>query len=285
MTTRALVLGAGGNAGIAWEVGVIAGLADAGIVLSGADVVVGTSAGSVVGAQLASGLTPADMFRRQVDPHWQSDEIAPSLDFRQWRAELERVKQAGDADTCVALRRLGSFALAVPASSGDTRRRVIASRLPSATWPETRLLLVAVNVVTGERTVFERASGVSLQEAVAASCAVPGIWPVVDIDGERYMDGGTYSIENADLAAGCDRVLIVSLPAAVPPISMVAADRLRQELHGAQVCIVQPDEASQAAFASVGGNLLDPTVRTAAANAGREQGRRIALSDVAGVWT
>jgi NTE family protein len=281
----ALVLGAGGNAGIAWEVGVIVGLAEAGVDLSAADVVIGTSAGSVVGAQLTSGLSVADMFRRQVDPRSQSDEVAPSIDFSQWRAELERVKQAGDADTRATLRRIGSFAIRLGASSTERRREVIASRLPSASWPEKRLLIVAVNVATGERTVFERASGVSLQDAVAASCAVPGMWPVVDIAGERYMDGGAYSIENADLAAGCDRVVIVSLPAAVPPISIVAADRLRQELGGAQVCVVQPDEASQAAFASVGGNLLDPSVRVAAANAGREQGRRIALSDVAGVWT
>lgn len=114
---------------------------------------------------------------------------------------------------------------------------------------------------------------------------MPGIWPAVGIDGEQYMDGGSYSLENADLAAGCERVLIISLPAGVPPISIVAADGLRQELRGAQVSIVQPDEASQAAFASVGGNLLDPTVRTAAANTGRDQGRRIAVGDVASLWT
>jgi NTE family protein len=285
MTTRALVLGAGGNAGIAWEVGVIAGVAEAGIDLSGVDVVIGTSAGSVVGAQLATGLSPADMLRRQVDPRLQSDEIAPSIDFRQWRAELERVKQSGDADTRTTLRRIGSFALAVPSTSGDARRQVIASRLPSGTWPATRLLIVAVNVSSGERRVFESSSGVPLQDAVAASCAVPGIWPVVHIDGEQYMDGGSYSLENADLAAGYDRVLVVSLPAAVPPISLVAAEGLRQELRGAQVVVVQPDELTQAAFASVGGNLLDPTVRTAAANAGREQGRRFALRDAAGIWT
>jgi NTE family protein len=224
------------------------------------------------------------MFRRQADPHAQSEEIAPSVDFGEWRAELERVKQTGDPDARAALRRIGAFALAVPGASSERRRQVIASRLPSDTWPKTRLLIVAVNVATGGRTVFEQASGVSLADAVAASCAVPGVWPVVDVGGEQYMDGGAYSIENADLAAGCDRVLVVSLPAGVPPLSVVAADHLRQELRDARVCIVQPDEATQAAFASVGGNLMDPSVRTAAANAGREQGRRIAQADVASVW-
>lgn len=283
MSKLALVLGAGGNAAIAWEVGVITGFADAGIDLRAANVVVGTSAGSVVGAQLTSGLSPEDLFQRQVDGALQSEESVPPVDLRAWRTELIRIQQQGESDAAATLRHIGRFARAAPTVDLAERTRVIAARLPTDTWPDTRLLIVAVNVATGERTVFDRASGVSLADAVTASCAVPGIWPTVLIDGQPYMDGGMYSLENADLAADSARVLIVSLPPAVPPISVMPVERRRQPLYaaGRQIRLIQPDAASQATFASVGGNLLDPSVRQAAARAGREQGRRLALTEVA----
>src|SRR3974377_21735 len=94
------------------------------------------------------------------------------------------------------------------------------------------------------------------------------------------MDGGMYSIDNADLAEGCEHVLILTLPARVPPLCIATLDAAVNALRrsGARVDVVHPDEASQAAFASVGGNLLDPSVREAAARAGREQGQRVAVA-------
>jgi len=180
------------------------------------------------------------------------------------------------------LRRFGALALQAPVGSEDTRRKMIASALPIETWPERRLLIVAVNVESGERCAFDHSSGVDLIDAVAASGAVPGIWPAVALRGHRYMDGGVYSIDNADLAAECEHVLILTLPARVPPLSIATLDAAVETLrrNGARVDVVHPDEAAQAAFASVGGNLLDPSVREAAARAGREQGRR-----TASVWT
>jgi NTE family protein len=226
------------------------------------------------------------MFQRQVDPRQWSEEIVPSVDFRTWRAQLERVKQESGSASAVALQRIGAFALATPTVSATRRKQVIASRLPTDTSPDTRLLIVAVHVAAGERAVFDRASGVSLVDAVTASCALPGIWPAVDLGAHQYMDGGVYSIENADLAAACERVLIVSLPPVVPPISITPVEGARQTLRaaGARIGIVQPDEACRAAFASVG-NLLDPSVSEPAARAGREQGRHIALTELASVWT
>ena len=278
MGQRALVLGAGGHAATAWEIGVITGMADVGVDVRDADLIVGTSAGARVGVQVRSRLTLEELFQRQVDPHLQTKEPAPPVDFTQWRADFVRARQgAGDAET--VLRRFGALALEARVGSEDTRRNMIAAALPIETWPERRLSIVAVDVESGERRGFDHSSGVDLVGAVAASGAVPGIWPAVALCGRRYMDGGVYSIDNADLAAGCEHALILTLPARVPPLCIAtldaAVDMLRRS--GARVDVVHPDEAAQAAFASVGGNLLDPSVREAAARAGREQGRQAGL--------
>jgi NTE family protein len=279
MGRHALVLGAGGHAAIAWELGVLAGMADAGVDICDADVIVGTSAGSLVGVQITSDLTLEELFQRQTDPHLQTKESPPPVDFTRWRADVMRVKE-GPGDAIAVLKRFGALALQMPADAQGARRNMIAARLPSHTWPERRLLIVAVDVESGERRAFDSSSGVDLVDAVTASGAVPGIWPAVALGGRRYMDGGVYSIDNADLAVGCDRVLILTLPARVPPLCVAsldaAVDTLRRS--GAGVDVVHPDEASQAAFASVGGNLLDPSVREAAARAGREQGQRVAIA-------
>jgi NTE family protein len=251
-------------------------MADAGVEVRDADLIVGTSAGSRVGAQITSDLTLEELFRRQVDPDLQTKDSAPPIDFTRWRAEFMRARE-GPGDAVAVLKRFGAVALRLPADSQETRREMIAAALPSHTWPERRLLIVAVDVESGERRAFDRSSGVDLIDAVAASGAVPGIWPPVLLLGRRYMDGGVYSIDNADLAVGCDHVLILTLPARVPPLCVSSLDVAVHTLKrtGAHVDVLHPDEASQAAFASVGGNLLDPSVREPAARAGREQGRKL----------
>ena len=278
MGEQGLVLGAGGHAATAWEIGVITGMAEVGVDVRKAEVIVGTSAGARVAAQITSSLTLEELFQRQVDPSLQTKESAPRLDFACWRAEFMRAKE-GPSDAVAALKRFGALALQTPTDLLETRRSMVAANLPSQTWPERRLLIVAVDVETGERCVFDRSSRVDLVDAVAASGAVPGIWPPVAIHDRRFMDGGVYSIDNADLAVGCDHVLIITLPARVPPLCVASLDRAVDLLKrgGARVDVIHPDEASQAAFAAVGGNLLDPSVREPAARAGRDQGRRLAM--------
>ena len=279
MTRRALVLGAGGHAAIAWELGVIAGLADEGVDVRDADLFVGTSAGSIVCAQITSGVALEELFQQQADPRRQSAESAPSIDFVRWRSEVMRAKEEA-ANGADFLRGVGTFALTAKTVSEAERRRVIASRLPVHEWPAKRLCIAAVDAQSGERRVFDRTSGVELVDAVAASAAVAGIWPAVTIGGRRYIDGGFYSIDNADAAVGFERVLIVTLRARTPALGIVslaqAVDTLRAS--GASVDVVHPDDAAEAAFAWVHGNLLDPAVRAPAAHAGREQGRRVASS-------
>jgi NTE family protein len=277
MGGQALVLGGGGVAGIAWTTGLLAGLAEHGQDLTGADLLVGTSAGSVVAAQVTSGTPLDELYARQVDPAKQTPEIPADIDFEKFAAAF------GDAVTVstspVEVRRaIGEMALAAETVSEGDRRAVIEARLPVHGWPEQRLVIVAVDASTGEPRRFDRASGVSLVDAVAASCAVPGVWPPVTIEGRQYVDGGVRSAENADYATGHTRVTVVAplgvdapLPMEKPLLEIL--DDLRAA--GAEVALVIPDEASAAA---IGENPLDPASRTPAAEAGRAQGAALTLS-------
>ena len=268
----ALVLGGGGVAGVAWMTGLLAGLADAGQDATGADLVIGTSAGATVAAQLGSGLGLDELFARQVEPALQSRELTAELDMAKFAADLQPYL-TGVASPDDMLRQFGKFALDAQTVPEAERRAVIEGRLPSAAWPSTLTKLIAVDCGSGEMAAFDASSGVSLIDAVAASCAVPGVWPPVTIDGRRYMDGGVRSADNADLAAGAERIVVVSplgmnseIPTLLPLRAVV--EGLRDG--GASVTVVSPDGASVAA---IGANPLDPATRAPAATAGRAQGR------------
>ena len=133
MTTHALVLGGGGVAGVAWETGLLVGLAEAGIDVRNADLFVGTSAGSTVAAQITSGRPLDELFQRQVDPALQTQELAPPPGFiEEMLAGFTRAFKEGE--TCAEiLQRIGALALAVPTVPEAQRREVIFSRLPVPT--------------------------------------------------------------------------------------------------------------------------------------------------------
>ncbi|MGC2290127.1 MAG: patatin-like phospholipase family protein [Thermoplasmata archaeon] len=249
-------------------------MAESGIDPRDADLFVGTSAGAIVAAQITSGVSLDELFRRQIAPHRWTESSAPKVDFNRWRDDLGRARSGGGTPTEI-LRRIGSLALAVPPGTPSDRPEV-ESLLPTHVWPEQRLLAVAVDVRTGERCVFDRTVGINLVDAVTASGAVAGISQPVTFNGHAYMDGAFYSTANADLALGCNSVLILSLPARVPPLSVASLETALEKLRAThtRVEVVNPDEATQAAFASVGGNVLDPAVSEPAAPTGREQGRR-----------
>jgi NTE family protein len=277
MGGQALVLGGGGVAGIAWTTGLLAGLAEHGQDLTGADLLVGTSAGSVVAAQVTSGRSLAELYARQADPAQQTAEIPADIDFEKFAADLGGAV-TGARDPAEVRRAVGKLALAARTVPEADRRAVIEARLPVHEWPAQRLVIVAVDAETGEPRRFDRESGVSLVDAVAASCAVPGVWPPVTIEGRAYVDGGVRSAENADYAKGFSRVTVVSPLGADAPLPMEkplleVLDDLRAG--GAEVTLITPDEASRAA---VGENPLDPATRTPAAEAGRAQGAALRLS-------
>ncbi|KOG40427.1 patatin-like phospholipase family protein [Streptomyces decoyicus] len=266
MAGTALVLGGGGLTGIGWEIGVLAGLAEAGLDLADADVVIGTSAGSIVGAHLTSGHLGLDeMYERQlaVPENRSAARMGPAALARFAAIALR------SRDTVSFGIRMGRLALAARTVTEAEQRTAIARTLNLTDWPARRLVITAVDAATGERTAFDDTSGVRLLDAVGASCAVPGIYPPVTIDGTRWIDGGVHSSANADLAAGYGRVVIVApMAASGGPIAGPRAQGERLARQGARVCVLTPDRAARAAF---GRNVLDPAKRADAARAGRRQ--------------
>jgi NTE family protein len=274
MTQRALVLGGGGITGIAWEWGFLAGLAAAGVDLSDADLVVGTSAGSVVGAQIATGLPAEERYQAQLAPP--DGEVAATLGA----GVLMHLGLAmvGPRAPHQIRARIGRYAARASTVPEQERVAVIESRLPVHEWPDRALRVTAVDVETGEFRVFDRAAGVPLVRAVAASCAVPGVWPPVTVDGRRYMDGGVRSGANADLAAGYDRVVVLApLPRGLGTGAVAQVAALRR---GSRVELVTPDRDALKAF---GRNVLDPAKRADAARAGLAQAASVA-DRVRSVW-
>ncbi|HKN95963.1 MAG TPA: patatin-like phospholipase family protein [Pseudonocardiaceae bacterium] len=273
--TFALVLAGGGVAGIAWELGVLQGIADTDEALAakviGADTIIGTSAGSVVAVQITSGTPLATLYERQLAGY--SNEIAVDVDLTAMLAGwVEATEQA--TDDVDRRRRIGALALAADTVDEDTRRAVIATRLPGTEWPDRDVRITAVDAHTGELVVFTAGSGVPLVDAVGASCAVPGVWPPVTVDGRRYVDGGVRSASNADLAKGADRVLLITpMPPDLARGWGADLDTELAELASARVQVVPADQATVAAF---GTNPLDPTTRAPSARAGRDVGRAAA---------
>jgi NTE family protein len=275
-TTRALVLAGGGIAGIAWETGIFQGIADesadAARLLLDSDVLVGTSAGSAVAAQIGSGAALEELFDRQVAET--STEIDSGVDI-ETIAELFLAALAEPYDEPLAktrqqMQRIGAVALGAKTVAEPIRRRVIAQRLPSHDWPDRALRITAIDTATGELVVFDQDSGVELVDAVAASCAVPGAWPAVTIAGRRYMDGGIASSVNLGVARDCDAavVLVPAAPDAPSPFGDGPAAEIAA-FDGAAFAVFADAESLKA----FGPNLLDPRCRVSSAAAGREQGR------------
>ena len=283
---RALVLAGGGYASSAWEIGLIAGMADAGLDVRAADLFVGTSSGSRVALHLASDVAHEDAFQRRLQPGRPSGERPALVNWDELREGLARAKQAGGSPTEI-LRRVGSLAIAAASgTSGSSRREIVAAQLPMNTWPQKRVLIPVVSADTGERRVFDRDSGVDLVDAVIATTASFG-WPLTLFEGEHYFDGGYYSSDNADLATGFDRVMILALrrPPGVPFPSLVSLEEGVATVQdtGAAVEVIRPDEATVAALAAAGG-AMNPEISAPAARAGRVQGRSIVGERLSSFW-
>ncbi len=271
--TTGLVLGGGGVTGIAWELGILKGLRDHGVDLTAADTVIGTSAGSVVGAQITSVVDLDDLYEEQTRPA---------------HAEIGADFGAGTMLKLVALMmlpasgrgrraRLGRAARRAHPGPATERLRVIGSRLVTPdgdplAWPSRDLRITAVDADSGSFRVFDGTDDVDLLHAVAASCAVPLVWPPVEIGDRHYVDGGMRSAANADLATGCDVVVAI----APLPRSLTRYHALPQQLArtGARrTATITPDAES---LEAIGRNVLDPSKRVGAAVAGMAQGARLA---------
>jgi NTE family protein len=283
VTRRALVLGGGGITGIAWETGLLAGLAEAGVDLTDADRIVGTSAGSIVGAQLSAGVPLDELYRRQLLPPGDTgpggteglgDGTAPLADIgapvlARWGCAVLRAR--GDVERFGRL--MGRLAIAA-AAKGRTpsvaeRYEQVARRIGGLEWSDRDLVVTTVDAHTGELAVFGPHTAhpdVALEDAVNASCAVPGVYPPIRVGGRTLVDGGIRSSSNADLAAGCD-VVVALAPAdrAVGPLRSTGS-QLR-ELAVNHLVIAPDDDARRA----IGRNVLDPAARPPSARAGYAQ--------------
>jgi NTE family protein len=281
-----LVLGGAGSAGNAWEIGVIAGLFEAGLDVTKPDLTIGTSAGSTVAAQITSGIQPTELLAEilaaaptgPVGSDRGRAPMGPTSDhMERTSAVISAAENAADMR-----RRMGAAALETDTPSHDSVqtkwRAVVAARLPSQYWPLLPLLIPAVDAHTGEPVVFDRYSGVDLVDAVAASTSNGFGIPPYSIGDNRYINGGYRRNENADLAAACARVLVLSPFGGRSRHPMdwgmhLAAQVDELRAGGSRVETIFPDRNSEHMF---GANAMDLSLRRPAARAGFDQGRALA---------
>ncbi|HTZ30484.1 MAG TPA: patatin-like phospholipase family protein [Streptosporangiaceae bacterium] len=275
ITSRAVVLSGGGAAGGAWMLGILSALREEGLDLGDADLIVGTSAGARVAAALGTGVLreAAQQCRDGLPATW-----VPAT-LGQFMGASMRI--IADSPTEVeAARRIANMGpLGDRLASGADRRRAIAAQLPVQEWPWQRLVITAVDAESGRRASFDAASRVGLVDAVTASGALPGIYPLVSINGRRFADGGVHSLYNADLAAGHDVVTVLS----PMPLNEYFRAKLEAEvaaLGAAEVQIVIADERS---LAAVGPDPNSAAAARAALEAGAAQAR-LEIARLKPVW-
>jgi len=284
-----LVLGAGGPWGVAWMTGLLLGLEERDAPVRQARAMVGSSAGAILGARLGAGIAIQSLYDRETSIEEQKRQarrfrdLAPprpdtatpipapsltsfhSIQSRTWDVEAERIRAICD---------LAASAGTVSWTSFDAVARPDAFR--SAAWPTTPFKITALDMDTRLLVTFDASSGVDHSLAIVASCAIPGIFPPVPINGHRYIDGGSWgSGDNAHLALGAPSVLVISPLAAQRAQRAGGSAILERDLRdlrasGARVHLISADPAS---LATRGTGAPDPTLMVAAAKAGREQGR------------
>ncbi len=266
MARTALVLGAGGITGVAWQLGVIIGLRERGDDLTTAGLIVGTSAGAVSGALVAAGFDPAAAAAMDAplgpgDPPMQPDFVTGA---QAW--ELLSGAPLGSLTNSTELRRqIGALARQANVGSEEDLLASFRRRLPFTEWPD-RLVVTAVDAESGEPVSWTAASGVPLVPAVAASCAVPCLFPPIAVDGRHYMDGGVRSRTNADLAVGYERVVILAPRMPIALRDDFAAETARL---GPDTTLIEPDEATQDA---IGNSVFATDSWDAVLQAGINQG-------------
>lgn len=286
------MLSGGGPVGIAWETGIAAGLAARRVDLRTANFILGTSAGALVGAQIALGRDLGPVLERYRNaaraPLSTGARAAPAMPGQYGSSGpmlgVAKVMASALADGLTpeqARAAVGRYALDADTVTEETfvdRFRHLAGE----GWP-TRYACTAVDAETGEFVVWNAENPAELERAVASSCAVPGVSPPITINGRRYVDGGLRSGASADLAVGHDLVLIVTLRDPDAPTDgnpqlergrrRIAAERNLIEDNGGTVVTVAPDDVASAAM---GTNPHDSSVSPAAAAAGYRQGEAAA---------
>jgi len=288
---RALVLGGGGPVGIAWEAGLAAGLEAEGVDLGRADLVLGTSAGAFVGAQLASGRGARSLYEAQITLGEKdaADRAAgqPASAERMPKPDLTPLiglfmKPLADGETAEDRRReMGALALRTETIGEDAFIEGFGRTLNGMAWPDS-FACTTVDALTGGFRLWDKTSGVPIERAVASSCSVPGIFPPITIDGRRYVDGGIRSATNIDEVKGARRIVAIAVVGRLGremQMPRIEAELAELKPEG-EALLITPDEASQDVF---GMNLMEATDRGGIARAGYAQGRREA-ERIAALW-
>lgn len=241
------MLGSGGATGIAWELGVLAGLERAGVRLAAADLVIGTSAGAVVAARLTTGglLAAPDPARHPE----RAGRLSAAAVARLLAAQVYPSRRH-------ALAWLGGRAARSWTPAAEQRWiGQVAPGLAGVAWPGP-LVIVATEAATGRPAYFSKAHPVDLAAAVAASCAVPGVFPAVRVDGRLHFDGGLRSPANLDVAAGAAAVIALApLSGALRVHRRPRHQAAALERGGSRVVLIEPGLAGRVAL---GPDMLAP---------------------------
>ena len=270
----ALVLGGGGSVGAAWEVGVLAALADAGVDPAGAEVIVGSSAGSVVGTHVRQSRSIETLLANQREPREDGATAEPAGPDLTPLIEIFSSLRAAKERTPEVLREVGRRAIAADTPPESEWIARFAGIVGDGEWPDGDLRITAVDCATGLRRVWTAADGVDLARAVASSCAIPGVVPTVTLDGSRYTDGGLWSSSNLDVALDAD----VEAAVFVGPLRVgdpSAARALEREIellvsNGRRVEAIVPGEAFASEIGAL--NLMNPEFRNRGVDLGIEDG-------------
>lgn len=265
----ALVLGGGGTVGRAWLSGLITGLRANGIDLSQSELIVGTSAGAVAGAQLALGMDLAAIVTeeaRNPGPVIYPPDAAARL--AELFGDMMAANNAPDPDQARAA--IGAKALAADTVTEEVfLGRPMYAVLAGKPWPAA-LRVTSVSATTGKLAVWSVDSGVELANAVASSTALPGLSPAVTLDGDRYLDGGVRSMLNADLAAGSQSVIVVSCFPMTDPDDIARREFDAITSAGGSLTIIDPGTEIRELTGN-GARMLDLTLIPDALQIGRRQ--------------
>lgn len=211
-----IVLGGGGVYFVAWQVSYLNGLIKRGVDLERAEIIVGTSAGSLVASILAGG--GLKRFGKQVD--WIGKVpalvslLAPAAHFSESQVRALEMFRSADNARPETVRAIGHAALAAHTPSAAEMRRSSGFAIAARGWPSPALNITTVDTYTGERLVVTSESHVSAIRASAASSAVPGIFSPQRLHDRMCMDGGVSgSGTHCDLVSGAGRALVISLGA------------------------------------------------------------------------
>lgn len=272
-----IVLGGGGETGVAWQTGVLAALADqAGLTPDVVDVVVGTSAGAVSGSYFSAGLDLNELVEKERSGDVMTVPLESGGGMSAIPQELIAALSATEGTIEERNKVIGQLALkASPPISGADFVNYVTSMLSGAEWPESDFRITSVNAETGATVLWKRADGVPLAAAIASSVAVPGFLPAIEINGQHYTDAPRASF-SASLVAEKDLNVIVYIGMPTPNLSNTIEEEAltKLEAEGLKVVRITGGDGSEELIR----DALNPELRPRAAEMGLRDGEAAAQS-------